>query len=152
MELRNGKKITINSTLALEPYITVPKDILFNLKKIDEKRIKEIVSYDCHGHLYTALLCYKYPMTDYGYRNTRSFLERFAKICSKIETNSFDLACDMASYGFKVQYNQYIERFIKGDREDLEDLQAVCKLDTFFYSDRDHFNNHRDYLMICHYA
>ena len=58
----------------------------------------------------------------------------------------------MASYGYKVQYNQYIERFIKGDREDLEDLQAVCKLDTFFYSDRDHFNNHRDYLMICHYA
>ena len=85
MELRNGKKITINSTLKLEPYITVPKDILFNLKRIDEKRIKEIVSYDCHGHLYTALLCYKYPMTDYGYKNTRSFLERFAKISSKID-------------------------------------------------------------------
>ena len=38
----------------------------------------------------------------------------------------------MASYDYKVEYCQYIQRFINGDREDLEDLADVVTLNITF--------------------
>lgn len=152
MQLRNRtlpspKKPDIE--LKLEPYVAVVKDCFIRLDRIEPDRIKEIAYCDEKNNVHSAYLCYKYPATEHGYKKTRELLEKHH--CVKYETSSFNVACDMASYGFNVQYEQYIQRFIKGDREDLEDLQEVCLFDTHFYKDTDHFGIERDYLLICHH-
>ena len=138
--------------LELEPYIAVVKDPLININKIDPSRIKEIVYCHWNNKIVSSYLCYKYPATEHGYRKTREIIEEaIGKKCSKIEINSFNAACDMASYDYKVEYCQYIQRFINGDREDLEDLADVCNIEYYFYNDKDHFHESNEYLIICTY-
>lgn len=157
MELRNRTLPSITelvlepTELILEPYIAVPKVDFVRLDRIESGRIKEIACSDWENKKTRAYLCYKYPATEHGYKNTRKLIEKTKNKCVRFEISSFSVACDMASYGYNVQYGQYIQRFIKGDREDLEDLQEVCKMDTHFYKDTDHFGVERDYLLICHY-
>ena len=157
MKLRSRTLSTIahtkekNTELVLEPYIAVPKGEFILLNRIESGRIKEILYNDWENKQICSYLCYKYPATDHGYKKTRALIEKSKNKCIKFEISSFSVACDMASYGYNVQYEQYIQRFITGDREDLEDLQEICKMDTHFYKDTDHFGIENDYLLICHY-
>tara|TARA_B110000483_G_scaffold206608_1_gene251024 strand:+ start:4567 stop:5091 length:525 start_codon:yes stop_codon:yes gene_type:complete len=154
MELRNRTLPNVTSKiteLVLEPYIAVPKVDFVRLDIIEPGRIKEIVYSDCENKKIRAYLCYKYPLTEHGYKRTRALIEKTKNKCIKFEISSFSAACDMASYGYSVQYGQYIQRYIKGDREDLEDLHAVYKMDSHFYKDTDHFGVECDYLLNCYY-
>jgi hypothetical protein len=154
MELRNRTLSIVTPTvsdLVLEPYIAIPNVELVLLDRIEPGRIREIIYIDCEHKKIRAYLCYKYPATEHGYKNTRKLIEKAKDKCIRFEISSFAVACDMASYGYNIQYEQYIQRYITGDREDLEDIQAVCKMDTHFYKDTDHFGIERDYLLNCYY-
>ena len=65
-------------------------------------------------------------MTEYGYSiNLGNFGKKVnRKGCKYVEVSSFNLTCDISSYGYKVEYNQYIEAFNYPNYNDLEDIMT----------------------------
>mgnify|MGYP001335936800 CR=1 FL=1 len=164
MELRNRtlpepviKNIikTQHTKFKLEPYIAVIKDSVVNINKVDKNRIKEIIYCHWDNEMFSAYLCFRYPMTEHGYSKTREILEKVnRKGCKHVEVSSFNLACDISSYGYKAEYNQYIERFYYpnyNDLEDLEDIKSDKKTECYLYTDYDHFNKPHKYMLRCNY-